>query len=281
MGEEWQPDAILKAKTNQLKREFFDYIDKNIDKIDANVPVFFGHVIASLDNSLPEISEDAHDQFIDAVTVKVLETSKKSNDIPFVEKLFDYAMRNKRGKKGKAIFDIMLGLRMITNGRYAEAIEQLKKYRSVDAIICPAVAYCYHLLSTQQIQVGQEESSARPNEMTLAAREQMIELTRLNPPMNRLKDHEMVEDPRITKIFWFMLNRAIEWFPSDREFLRIGIDKATRDGNLGGEGGTVEHRHRAVLQRHVLPAGDVPAQARTAGCRRCGGRCQADDPAVP
>ena len=29
MGEEWQPDAVLKAKTGQLKLEFFDYIEKN------------------------------------------------------------------------------------------------------------------------------------------------------------------------------------------------------------------------------------------------------------
>jgi hypothetical protein len=231
MGEEWQPDAVLKAKTNQLKREFFEYIDKNTEKIDANIPVFFGHVVTTLDNSLPEISEDAHDQFIDSVTWKVLETSKKGHDIPFLEKLFDYAMRNKRGKKGKAIYDIMLGLRMINNGRYTDAIEQLKKFKSVDAIICAAIAYCFYVLSTQQMQDGQEESGARPNEMMLAAREQMIELTRVKPPVNRLKDHEMAEDPRVTKLFWFMLNRAIEWFPSEREFLRIGLEKASKDGN--------------------------------------------------
>jgi hypothetical protein len=236
MGEEWQPDAVIKAKTNQLKREFYEYIDKNIEKIDTNIPVFFGHVATTLDNSLPDISEDIHDQFIDSVTWKVLEASKKGNDIPFVEKLFDYAMRNKRGKKGKAIYDITLGLRMINNGRYADAIEQLKKFKSVDAIICVAIAYCYYVLSTQQMQDGQEESGARPNEMMLAAREQMIELTRTNPPVNRLRNHELAEDPRMSKIFWFMLNRAIEWFPSEREFLRIGLEKALKDGNTDVRG---------------------------------------------
>jgi hypothetical protein len=236
MDEEWEPEAILKAKASQLKGEFFDYIEKNIDKIDANIPVFFGHVVATLDNSLPALSEESYNKFIDAVTVKVLETSKKSNDIPFIEKLFDHAMRNKRGKKGKAIYDIMLGMRMITNGRFTDAIDQLKKYRNVDAIICPAIAYCYYVISTQQMKTDKDASSARPNEMALAAREQMMELSRLNPPVNRLKDHEIVEDPRITKIFWYMLNHAIEWFPNEREFLLIGIEKATKDGNLDVKG---------------------------------------------
>lgn len=232
MSEEWQPEAILKAKTIQLQREFFDYIEKNIDKIDANVPVFYGHVAATLDNSLPNISEEVRDHFIDAVTVKVLEYSKKANEIPFIEKLLDYAMRNKKNQKSRAFYDIMLGIRLLNHSRYAEAAELLKKYRNVDAIIGPAIAYCYYVLSTQQMQPGQEANSARPNEMMLASREQMIELVRLHPPINRLKDNQMLEDPRITKVFWFMINRAIEWFPSEREFLRIGIEKATKDGNI-------------------------------------------------
>ena len=231
MGDEWEPEAILKAKANQLKGEFFDYIEKNIDKTDANIPVFYGHVVATLDNSLPALSEDSYNKFIDAITLKVLETSKKSNDIPFIEKLFDHALRNKRGKKGRAIYDIMLGMRMITNGRFTDATDHLKKYRNVDAIICPAIAYCYYVISTQQEKSDEQDPSGPPNEMALAAREQMMELSRINPPVNRLKDHEMTEDPRITKIFWFMLNRAIEWFPNERNFLLIGCEKATKDGN--------------------------------------------------
>jgi hypothetical protein len=231
MGEEWQPDAVLKAKTGQLKLEFFDYIEKSIDKIDANIPVFFGHVAATIDNSLPGISDDVHDQFIDAVTMKVLECSKKSSDVPSVEKLFDYAMRNKRGKKGKAIYDIILGLRMVTDGRYTEAIEHLKRYRNVDAIICPAIAYCYYTLSNQQVKSDENPPSARPSDLALAAREQMMDLVNLKPPVNRLRYYEVAEDPRITKIFWFMLKFAIEWFPSEGEFLRTGVEKATKDGN--------------------------------------------------
>ena len=231
MAEEWRPDAVLKAKTSQIKLEFFDYIEKNIDRIDANIPVFFGQVAATLDSSLPGIPDDMHDQFINSVTMKVLESSKKSGDIAAVEKLFDYAIRNMRGRKGRAVYDIILGLRLVSDGRFADAIEHLKRYRNVDAILCPAVAYCYYMLSTQQPGSEGMPSPTLPRDLALAAREQMMELVTLKPPVNRLKSYDVAEDAGITKIFWFMLKQAIDWFPSEREFLRIGLEKATKDRN--------------------------------------------------
>ncbi|MEN6442422.1 MAG: hypothetical protein WC391_08110 [Methanoregula sp.] len=229
MGEEWQPEAVLRVKLDQLKREFLDYIDKNIDKIDVNIPVFYGYVISAIEKTVPDISDDLYDRFIDTITLAVLEKSKKTDDITVVEKLFDYAIRNKRRQKGRAVYDIRLGMRLINNGKYAEAIEQLKKYRPIDAIICPAIAYCYFVLSTQQSGIDPDDARHRPNDMSLAAREQMIELIRIKPPVNRLKDMEIADDPGINKIFWFMINQAIAWFPSEREFIRIGIEKASRD----------------------------------------------------
>jgi hypothetical protein len=95
MVDEWQPDAIIRLKLDQIKHDFFDYIDKNIDKIDANIPVFYGHVIATLEKNTPEISDELHDQFIDNITIRVLNTSKRSDDLAFIEKLFDYTERNK------------------------------------------------------------------------------------------------------------------------------------------------------------------------------------------
>jgi hypothetical protein len=231
MDEEWQPDAIVRLKLEQIKREFFDYIDKNIDKIDANVPVFYGHVIATLEKNLPDVSDELHDRFIDTITIRVLDASRRSDEIPFVEKLFDYAERNKCKKTGKALYDIMLGMKMINRGKYPDAIELLKKYRTVDALICPAVAYCYFVLSTQEGSVTDIDNTFhRPKQTVLDAREQMIELVRLNPPVNRLKDMDVGEDPNINKIFWFMIKLAIEWFPSEREYIRIGLEKASKDG---------------------------------------------------
>jgi hypothetical protein len=75
-----------------------------------------------------------------------------------------------------------------------------------------------------------------PNQMALAAREQMIELIRLNPPVNRLKDLDVIDDHRINKVFWFMIKQAIEWFPSERELIRIGLEKASRDGKADVRG---------------------------------------------
>jgi hypothetical protein len=232
MVQEWQPDAIIRIKLDQIKKDFFDYIEKNIDKIDANIPVFYGNVAATLEKSLPDINDDLYDKFIDTITARVLDASKRSSEHTFVEKLFEHAIRNKRKKKGRTVFDILLGLKMINTGKYSEATEQLKPHRVVDAIICPAISYCYFVLSTQQ---GDESDAAGktvrgPNPMALAAREQMIELIRLNPPVNRLKDLDVVDDPRIDKVFWFMIKQSIDWFPSERDLLRIGLEKAARDG---------------------------------------------------
>jgi len=231
MDEEWQPEAIVKVKLEQLKKDFFDYIEKNSDKIDSNIPVFFGHIIAALEKALPDVSDDLYDRFIDSITIRVLDASKMSDDLLYVENLFDHAERNKRKKTGNALYDIVLGMKMINTGKYAEAIEQLKKYRNVDALICPALAYCYIIRSPIQGGAMDPEELVRgPTPKALAAREQMIELIRLNPPVNRLKEMGIGDDPGINKIFWFMLKQAIEWFPEDQKFLQIGIEKASKDG---------------------------------------------------
>ena len=231
MDEECQPKAIVRVKLNQLKKDFFDYIEKNSDKIDSNVPVFYGYVVDTLEKTLPDISDDLYDRFIDSITLRILEKSSLSKDISYVEKLFDYAERNKRKKTGKALFEIVLGIKLISIGKYTEAIELLKKYRNVDVLICPALAYCYYSRSPPQGgDTDQDEQIRGPTPSALAAREQMIELVRLNPPVNRLKEMGIGDDPGINKIFWFMLKQAISWFPEEREFLRIGIDKASKDG---------------------------------------------------
>ncbi|MFY9800523.1 MAG: hypothetical protein WAK10_04670, partial [Methanoregula sp.] len=231
MDEEWQPDALVRVKLNQMKKDFFDYIEKNSEKIDLNIPVFFGHVVATLEKALPDVNDDLYDRFIDNITVRVLDASKMSDDLLYVDKLFDHAERNKRKKTGKALYDIVLGIKMINNRKYAEAIELLKKYRDMDAIICPAIAYCYFIRTKSQGGgLSAEELVKAPSQKELAAREQMIELVRINPPVNRLREMGIGDDPGINKVFWFMLKQALEWFPGNREYFRIGIEKASTDG---------------------------------------------------
>lgn len=231
MEQECQPDAVIRLKLDQLKSEFFEYIGKNTDKIDANIPVFYGHIIATLEKTLPLASDDLHDRFIDGITLHIMETSKMAGDIAYIERLFDHAERNRRKKTGLGLYQIVLGFRLITSERYTEAIERLKKYRNVDALICPALAYCYLAHAPPAGGERDREGLTRiptPNE--LAAREQMIELIRLNPPVNRLKEMGIGGDPAIDRIFWSMLKKAIEWFPEKRDYLRIGIEKAWTDG---------------------------------------------------
>ncbi len=226
-----QPDAIIRLKLDQLKSDFFEYIEKNNDKIEANVPVFYGHVIAALEKALPAVDDDLYDRFIDSITLHFLKTSKMGGDISFVERMFDHAERNKRRKTGKTLYDIVLGIILINTGRYTEAIERMKNYRSTDAMICPALAYCSIIrASPTGGDPGSDASIRGPSPHELEAREQMIELIRLNPPVDRLRELGIGDDPVINRTFWFMMNKAIVWFPENREFLRLGIEKASKDG---------------------------------------------------
>jgi hypothetical protein len=230
MVDEWQPEFVLEAKVEKVRQDLESYIENNSEKIDANIPVFFGHILSIIDNSLPECDDKTYDRLIDDITVAVLEKSSRSRDVEYIEKLFSHAYRLKRRPGGKMIFDIIIGMKMIEMGKYRDAIEQLKPFRKIDAVIYTAIAYCYHILSME----GETEVSAkgvRTSDMALNAREQMIELVRLRPPVNRLKFPAVIKDLRINKIFWFMLKLGIEWFPGEPEFLKIGLEKARLDKN--------------------------------------------------
>ena len=230
MDQECQPDAIIRMKLDHLKSEFFEYIEKNTDKIEENIPVFYGQVIATLEKALPEISDDPYDRFIDSITLHLLKASNKGGDISFVEKLFDHAERNRRRKTGRSLYDIVLGITLINAGKYNESVERMNKYRSVDAVICPALAYC-SIIRAPPTEGGSSETLPRgPTPYELEAREQMIELIRLNPPVDGLRKMGIGDDPGINRIFWFMMNKAIAWFPENREFFRLGIEKASKDG---------------------------------------------------
>jgi hypothetical protein len=232
MEEEWQPDAVLDIRIAQVKKELSEYVEKNADKIDTNLPVFYGHVMSIIENSFRGISDEAHDRLIDDVTMKVLEVSKRSGEIEYVERLFSHAVRMRKRQTGRMIFDIILGFKLIDLGKYNQASEVLTKYRTTDAIICTAIAYCYYALSEEHLkEAGVPAHNRRPSEKALAAREQMIEMVRLRPPVNRLKFPHILQELKINKIFWYMLRLSVDWFPTEVEFLKIGLEKARKDGN--------------------------------------------------
>lgn len=231
MDQECQPDAVIRLRLDQLKSDFFEYIEKNSDKIEGNLPVFYGQIVAALEKNLPVIDDDRYDRFIDSLTLHLLKTSSMGGDIAFVGRLFDYAERNRRRKAGRALHDIILGIILINAGKYTEAIERLNTYRNVDAMICPALAYSSLMRVPPTEGERNADALARgPAPHELEAREQMIELVRLNPPVDRLREMGIGEDPGINRVFWLMLNKAIAWFPENREFFRIGIEKASKDG---------------------------------------------------
>ncbi|MBP7120529.1 MAG: hypothetical protein WC502_00255 [Methanolinea sp.] len=231
MAEAWVPDALLEQKIGKTKQELMDYIEKNADKIDSNLPVFFGYVVSIIENNYPDITDQAYDRFIDDVTVKVLEESRQSTDIEHIEKLFRHATRVKKKYTGRAIFDIVLGLKLIDMGRYSEAVETLKKYRSVDAMVCTAIAFCFYELSALELPPDKKPDRSTTSGMALSSREQMIELVRLRPPVNRIKFPHVVQELRVNKIFWFMIKMATDWFPDEPEYIKIGLEKAKKDGN--------------------------------------------------
>lgn len=231
MAEAWVPDALLEQKIGKTKQELMDYIEKNADRIDSNLPVFFGYVVSIIENNYPDITDQAYDRFIDDVTVKVLEESRQSTDIEHIEKLFRHATRVKKKYTGRAIFDIVLGLKLIDMGRYSEAVETLKKYRTVDAMVCTAIAFCFYELSALELPPDKKPDRSTTSGMALSSREQMIELVRLRPPVNRIKFPHVVQELRVNKIFWFMIKMATDWFPDEPEYIKIGLEKAKKDGN--------------------------------------------------
>jgi hypothetical protein len=231
MPDDWQPEAVLDQKIEKTKRELMEYIEKNSEKVDSNIPVFLGHVISILENQFPSISDINHDRFIDEISVKILETSNRSTDVEYIERLFNHAVRVKKRPGGRMIFDIILGIKLIDTGKYSEAVTALERYRTVDVIICAAIAYCYYVLATEHVPGEKKTLTDHPGDMALRSREQLIELVRLKPPVNRLKFPQVVQELRINKIFWFMIRQAVEWFPQEPEYLRIGLEKARKDNN--------------------------------------------------
>ncbi len=232
MEEAWQPEAVQNRKLEQLKASMYDYIEKNIEKIDSNLPVFFGHVTATLEKSFPALDDRAHDEFIDAVTFKFLDTTHQPPTPEFLDKVLWHAIGNKRRRKGRATLDIIAGLKLINAGRYTQAIEYMTKYRNYDGRINTAIGYCYYALSIPLVPPPSRQTGPRPNDMELQAREEMLTLARTRPPLNRLKVFD-IKDYQLNKIFWFMIDRALQWFPNEPEYLRIGLKRARIEGDNG------------------------------------------------
>jgi hypothetical protein len=224
-------DAIIYEKLHILKKDFFGYIDRNAGKVDANLPVFYGYVISALEKSFPSISDDAHDEFIDSITFKVLDVSKNI-DIDYVKKVISNALRQKKRKDAEIGINIVVGLKLLKIGDYEHAIDFLKQYAMLDAKIGSAVAYSYYVLSLREFKKDNESlKNHRPGEMELFAREMMLNLARKQTPVNQIPQLEIDDPSFLDKIFWQMVFQGLEWFSDEKWFIEVGLSNAAFTGN--------------------------------------------------
>ena len=124
-------DAIVYDKLNLLKKDFVGYIGHNSEKVDANLPVFYGHVVSALENSFPDILDESYDEFIDLITFEVLNASRNSSDFGYISRVIQNALRYKKRKDAETGINIVVGLKLIKTGDYAHAIDFLEKYRTL------------------------------------------------------------------------------------------------------------------------------------------------------
>ncbi len=218
-------DAIVYEKLNVLKKDFFGYVERNTDKVDSNLPVFFGYVISALKTSFPDISDESYDEFIDSITYKVLDVSHNVSDSDFIRKVMANAIRVKKQKNADLGINIVVGLKLLKVGDCSGALAYLKKYSVLDAKLGTVVAYCYYVQSLQEFS-GEKREHTRPGEMELLAREKMLELARLQPPIKRLKQLEIEDSAFLENIFWQMIFFGLEWFPSEVWFIEVGLKNA-------------------------------------------------------
>lgn len=213
-----------------------EYVGRNIAQVEGNLPVFFGHVAATLDKTFPALDDRSYDDFIDSVTLTLLSATRENPTPEFLEKTLRHAMGNKRRRKGRATLDVVAGLKLIDTGNYLPAIDYLARHRDYDGRVNAAIAYSYYALS---LAPGKKQD-LRPNDMELRAREEMLALCRSRPPLDRLGIFDR-KDTRMNQIFWFTLDLAFTWFPSQPEFYRIGILRAKHEGDT--------ERRRTLLGR--------------------------------
>lgn len=226
-------DAIVYDKLNLLKKDFSGYIERHSAKVDENLPVFFGHMISALEKSFPNLPDESYDDFIDGITFKILDASSNIDDFEYIRKVILNALRLKKRKNADQGVHIVVGLKLLKIGDYGHALDFLKKYWELDAKIGTCVAYCHYVLSLREFKKDEEvQRNQRPGEMELLARETMHNLARVQPPVNSVSQLELDDPAFLEKIFWQMVFLGLEWFPSEKWFIEVGLKNATYTENI-------------------------------------------------
>jgi hypothetical protein len=192
-----------------------------------------------LHDSFPGLKDEVHDEFIDSITDRILMASRQGRNLPFVQKVCANAVRAKKGPRAKQGTDIIAGIELLKSENFAQAAKLLKEYSHLDATLGTAVAYSYYMLSMRELATLREkvakidEKERRPNEYELLAREEMLRLSNSRPPIGALRELRVrdEEEPLLRRAFWLMISCSLEWFPNEKGFLLVGLEKAKRDRN--------------------------------------------------
>ncbi|WP_298670182.1 hypothetical protein [uncultured Methanofollis sp.] len=189
---------------------------------------FFGHVVSALESSFPDLDDESYNTFIDSICFKILDTPGRASDPEQVERVIESATRLKKGKNPRSGLEVIAGLKLMKSGDFEHAIPYLTRYRSQDLLVHTSLAFCYYALSLSEVARSRIIPRA-PGEMELRAREQMAEVARIHRDADSKIPFK--NSPWLVRTFWLMISCAIEWFPSERAFIKIGLEKAKRDGN--------------------------------------------------
>ncbi len=230
MQEGFVPDAVVANKLDKSRAELFSYIEKNTDYIENNYPVFFGKVASIFDQMNVPVPDQAHDEFIDAVTYKIFDVTSRADDTKFVARLCEIACGIKRKKEKKAGVHLAAAVKLMKIGRYLEASTFLKPYWKHDVSVGCWYAYCFYALYKEGSQEQGFSSSERWNYLK-RARQHLEELAQWKPPLHRLVKGEIRSDTWLDEPFWMMIFSATEWFPENRWYLQTGFAKAKADAN--------------------------------------------------
>jgi len=223
-------DAIRYEKIDNLRQDLYSYIDGNTEKIDTNLPVFFAHIVSALDNGFPDFKDVAYDEFIDSIAYHLMTKSSQEKTPQYIERVITTAIRSKRST-GKASLNILGGLQLLSSGYCKDAITYFGDYWKHDARIGFYIAYCYYTISKSEKGGEGNKPSTQKQQSELAAREQLLQLARIQPSLYRLKPLDLSEDEAVDNAFWFMVKISLWWFPDEKWFLRIGLEKAKKDNN--------------------------------------------------
>jgi hypothetical protein len=224
------PDVVISSKLDKYKAELFDYISNNTEYIDENFPVFFGKIASILERANVSIPDSVHDEFVDAITYRMMDASSRASDPKFISRLCEIACGIKRRKEKKAGIHLAVAVKLMKISRYLDAMAYLKPYWKHDAVVGCWYAYCYYALFKEGSTEPGYNSGERWNYLK-ASRQHLEELSQWKPGINRLVVGELRTDPWLEQPFWLMIFSATEWLPETRWFLEVGFNKAKKDRN--------------------------------------------------